>query len=336
MRWMLSPIARVKVWCGVLTGWLFWGYALISAQQFGDKIDSLIKLGLTYAYQESFPKSDSTFQAVITLIPERPEGYFFKTALRQLNMFDEGSEELKEEFYQYHHLTLNRALCQNDDFYQGASYLYRAVFEGWRKNYWSALHFGLKARRLLKNSLKKNPQPNGAHLGLGLIEYFRARASRYLTGLSLFGSVNKGIEEIKRATADRYFDVTAAYALSYLLVQEKQFVTAESILHNLLSRYPKNRTFLRLLRDLYFYSHSFEQSIKIGEELLEIYKRYPKKVSPISENQLILARAYYALGNKEKAKENLLAILRVKKGNGYIRLADYQEEAREYLRRWRL
>jgi tetratricopeptide (TPR) repeat protein len=272
--------------------------------------ESLIRTALAHAYRQEFAASESVLNQLLDQFPDNPAGYFFRGALWQLRMFDAGSDSLISAFMNCMDQTVDKATrvleLEPDAWahlYVGAAHTYRAIFYGWHNELWNCYTWGIKAPAELNKALALNSNLADACLGLGVNEYFHHAAGRYLTGLSLFGSLNRSIGLVRRAgDGDGYFSATARYFLAWMLGHEKRQAEACSLLNDLLAQYPGNRVFRKLLRDTYYTAKDYDSAIRVGAELgQELAEIMPDNLQARAENQLTLAKSEFWNGNKRAA-----------------------------------
>ncbi|MEO0096909.1 MAG: hypothetical protein ABIK78_02305 [candidate division WOR-3 bacterium] len=291
--------------------------------------DSIIKEGLNYAYNLDFKKAESCFYYVSKLDSNDPSGYFFQSALLQAIMLDSFYDRYRNIYYEKIKRTVKIAKKNPSDFYLGCAYLYWALFEGWRKNYWQSYFLGMEIPKYLNRALEKDRNLFDCYLGLGLYEYFKARANKYIFSLKLFGDREKALRFMKLASdSSKILKITAQYAYAWILTEEKRFNEAESILKELLEHYPNNKIFLRLLRDMYYKKGDYQKCLMICERLKDLEKRR------ILENELITGKVYYFLKDYKKAKEHFNFIIENKeKFKNQVRFKDHYEETLKYFRK---
>lgn len=291
--------------------------------------DTLIKEGLNYAYRLDFKKAESCFYYVSLSYPDDPTGYFFQSALWQLIMLDSFNDRYKDIYYKKIKETIKFAKKNPSYFYLGCAYLYWALFEGWRKNYWQSYFLGIEIPKYFNQALLKDSSLFDCYLGLGLYEYFKARANKYIFSLKLFGDKEKALRFLKIANdSSKILKITAQYAYAWVLTEERKFNEAEEILRKLLENYSNNKIFLRLLRDLYYKKGDYQKCLAICERLRILEKRN------ILENELITGKAYYFLKDYKKAKEYFNFIIENReKFKNQVRFKDHYEETLRYFRK---
>jgi tetratricopeptide (TPR) repeat protein len=275
------------------------------------EVQTRVNAALQYAYGQEYDSAQAVLDRLVQEQPENPAGYFLTGALWQLYMFDMGSDSLEGAFLACMQQAQDKAtkvlkqevnaqahLCL------GSVYTYRAIYYGWKGNYWRTYAWGTKAPREMQKALELDPALTDACLALGVSEYFHYCAGRYLTGLNLFGSLTKGVELVNRAIAGNgYFALTARYALAWMWGHEKRYRDAEAILRDLLETYPDNRLFRKLLRDTYYAHRDYGSAITVAQELGdELAGVMPGNIQAQAENYLTWAKSLYDSGDRLGAR----------------------------------
>lgn len=302
------------------------------------EVQNLILSGLEYAYIERFDSAQIYFDAVIDSYPDNPAGYFFKAALLQLKMMDESQFTDEEQYLKLTRKAVKLSavvLDKTEDlwarFYLGSSYTYRAVYEGLKGDYYETFKNGVKGGRILQDIIKKDSTFYDAYLGAGSFEYFWARAARYLPILKLAGgNVKEAIRKLHIAADNSiYSNHTAQNSLVFIYGEEKNYSLAHSLSEQLIELYPGSKTFLWSKADLEYKEKDFTAAIKTYGELLTRYQAEDKKnYSNIAQCQLLIGKCHYELDEKDKAREALKSVVRLKPySDDYPLIKDYCREA---------
>lgn len=303
---------------------------------------SAVSQALECAYRQEFDEARVILRQLLDDYPDNPAGYFFLGALEQLYMFDVGSDSLEPLFDTYMTAaeTKARAIITRErnpwaHLYLGAVYTYRAIYHGWKGNYWETYRWGSKAPTEMNRALALDKNLTDACLALGVNEYFRYAASRYLTGLPVFGSYQRSIALIQRAERSGYFGLTARYAHAWIAAHERAYDRAEAILCELLDQYPGNRLFRKLLRDTYFEHRNYDAAIAIAEELdRELCALQPDNAQAQAENYLTWAKCLYAVGDRSGARRHCDSIISFEhRQQEVVGLARFVRAARDLRRR---
>ena len=302
------------------------------------EVQVLIQTGLKFAYAEEFDSAQIYFDEVIKLFPENPAGYFFKAALLQLKMMDQ-CQYLEEKEYL---LLMDRTTqCAEKileekenlwaQFYLGSSYTYRAVYAGFKGDYFETFKYGVKGGRLLQNIIKKDTTFYDAYLGAGSFEYFWARAARYLPVLKLTGGdANEAIRKLHAASEKGlYSGPTASNSLVFIYGEEADFNKADSIIDSLLSKYPESRTFLWSKAELEFKKKNYRNAADLYSDLFSKYNVHnDKNYANLAQCKLLMGKCFYELKEKERAKEALKDVIGFKiHSENYPQIKEYCRQA---------
>jgi len=314
--------------------------SLVAADLNPPEVQNLIDDALGHAYRQEYDDAYELMSRLSSQYPDNPAGDFFTGAYWQLYMFDHGTDSLEPVFLDcmaQARAKANDAIASDADaaprahLYLGATYVYEAIYFGWKGDYWQALRRGLKASPELNIAYRADSTLDDACLGLGVSEYFHYAASRYLVGLSLFGSLDKAIKLGRQAAdGEGYFAVTASYTLSWMLTQEKRFDEALGLLDSLLAAYPGNRLFRKQLRETYSAEKDYASSISVALDLAQEFRELlPDNYAAIAENDLSLAKSLSRFGDNQAAGDWCDSIIALEPfQDSGVRLADYVKEAR--------
>jgi tetratricopeptide (TPR) repeat protein len=273
-------------------------------------MDARIRSAIEHGYRQEYDKAWQEVDQLIADYPENPAGCFFAGALTELVMFDDVTDSLEPAFFSYLQQAQDKAsavLRQEDNawayFYLGAAHTYRAVFYGWDGSYWNSFVWGTRAPGPLNRAQALDSGIVDIRLCLGVNEYFRYAAGRYLAGLSVFGSYPRSCDMVEQSIAgDGYLANTGRYSLAWIFCREKQFSAAHAMLDSLLSNYPDNRMFRRLLRDTYVAEKAYDSAIAAGEWLSgDLANKRPDNLTARAENYLSLANSYQGRCDRDAA-----------------------------------
>jgi tetratricopeptide (TPR) repeat protein len=309
------------------------------------EVQGLVNEALEHAYQQDYDAANEVLVRLADEYPDNPAADFFRGAYWQLYMFDHGTDSLEPVFLDCMAQARDKAeaLIATDAeaeprarLYLGATYVYEAIYFGWKGDYWQTLRRGLKAPPDLQSAYQQDSTLADACLGLGVSEYFHYAAGRYLVGLSLFGSLDRAVRLVRQAgDGDGYFAVTARYTLAWALTQEKRFDEALGLLDGLLAVYPGNRMFRKQLRDTYSAHKDYAASIRVAEDLDQEFRELqPDNFAGIAENDLSLARSLNRSGDNLSASARCDSVVALESyQDSGVRLADYVKEARALRKR---
>jgi tetratricopeptide (TPR) repeat protein len=308
------------------------------------EVESLVKMGLEHAYIENFDSASAYFGEVISGYPENPAGYFMLGALLQLKMMEECRFEEEDEYFSLMRKSINYAekiLEDGNDtwarFYLANSYVYQAVYKGYRKDYFETFTLGVKGGRMMQDLMREDTTFYDAYLAAGTFEYFWARATRYLPFLNLGGGDVGGAIKKLHIAAEKslYSGVTAKTSLVFIFGEEGEYEKAQGIIDSLLAEYPSSRTFLWNKAELEFKSKKFRVAAGLFEELYDQYEaQKDKNYANLAQSCLYIGKCYAELNEKADARRNLKEVIKFKEfSDMYPQINGYCREAYALLNR---
>jgi tetratricopeptide (TPR) repeat protein len=314
--------------------WLLFLFALTDLNP--PEVQGLIKTGLDFSYVENFDSAAFYFQRVITLYPDNPAGYFFEGALLQLKMMDGCQYREEKEYLGFMKKALDLAakILKKEDnpwaeFYQANHYVYRAVYEGTKRNYLETFNYGLKGGRMMQVLLKKDSTFYDAYLAVGTFEYFWARAGRYLPILKLAGGdANEAIRKL-RVAADKslYSGPTAENSLTFVYTEEGDYGKARQYADPLLVRYPQSKTFMWNKAGLEFRDKNYAAAAESYQRLFQAYESL-NNYANLCQCKLFIGKCYYALQDRVNARQALKDAINYRKySDSYPPIKNYVREA---------
>jgi tetratricopeptide (TPR) repeat protein len=304
----------------------------------------LIRAGLEYAYVEQFDSAGVYFDEIMEDYPQNPSGYFMKAALLQLKMMDACRFELEDEYILLMRKAAKRAeeIIEEDgniwaEFYLANTYVYQAVYRGFRKDYFETFKLGVKGGRMMQDLLRKDSTFYDAYLSAGTFEYFWARASRYLPFLNLGGGDVEGAIEKLHTAAEKsfYSKPTANNSLVFIYSEEGQYEKALQIIDSLRLEYPASRTFLWNKAELEFKYKHFGVAADLFEDLYTHYNALnDKNYANLAQCRLYIGKCFTELGDKARARINLKEVIEFKEHSDmYPQIKGYCREAYALLNR---
>ncbi|UCG43931.1 MAG: hypothetical protein JSU73_04775 [candidate division WOR-3 bacterium] len=319
---------------------------LLAASAFASgpgQTDSLLFRVRDFCYRQQYAEAADMLNSLARTDPDDPGAWFWRASLVQLLLYDSGNPALADSFYQ----ASDRAAAKCRDrlnldpedararLYLGMTELNRANCLSWERKRLTALLKMLRVRSHFDRALENDPWCDGAMLGLGITEFFRLTADRYLFGLGLFGDREKAYRLSQSAyRADGLFKPMAAFMLGFSYKEDGDFASAIAWCDSLLSFYPGNRSGMKLLRDTYVKMGAFEQAIEIGAKIdSSIRAVFPDNWYGISENWLKLSRGWQGLGQADSSKHyagRLIALGAEKQGVPWLDC--YVREAKQILK----
>ena len=229
-------------------------YGIVHASRVHTPRQNAVRKGIDYMLDERYALSHAIFDSLISVEPERPEGYLGKA----LSYWNESMLLADGERFvdSVDHLTgraiklSERALkIDNSDaemvFLLGKAYGLRAGLALIHGSPIDGVLHGLKSRDFLKETIRLNPNLADAHFGLGLAEYVAARQPRFLRMVSRLlslpdGDRKRGLERLERVAREGiYTQRHAVSSRAYIaLYYEKDYGDARCRFADLHLRYP--------------------------------------------------------------------------------------------------
>jgi len=265
-----------------------------------------------FGYRQQYDSALAITSVAIARDPSDPAGLFWRASLIQLLVYDSVDKSLADSFHALSGRTV--ALCRRnlqsnpDDaqahFYLGMIQLNRATFLGWQQRTVSAFKVLFGVTPHLNAALAADPTLTDARLGIGVVEYFKAGASRYTLGLSLLGSRKKALRLVTPvADHDGALQPAAQLLLAYMLKEAGDAAGAVRYCQRLLDRYPDNRTALRLMRDAQYRGGMLSAALATGRRVeQEVLRATPGNRYALSENWVVCGKAFAQLGQKDSAR----------------------------------
>jgi len=302
------------------------------------ELQDLIHSGLEFAYVEEFDSAQTYFDTIIAIYPDNPAGYFLTATLLQFKMMDECHNAYEDEYLSFMKKAIRYAqeILEEEEniwaeFYLGNSYINRAFYEGFKGNYFEAFKQSIKAGRILRNIIAKDSTFYDAYFGIGTSEYFWARVTRYIPFLRLAeGKVSEAIRKLHiAAEMSIYSGPMSKNILASIYGEEGEFGKADSIIDRLLMDYSDSRVFLWNKVQLEFKQKNYAHSADLYNRLFAMYDNYNNKnYANLAYCKLYVGKCFYALGEKDKAKQALKEVIAYKQHAAkYPQIKDYCREA---------
>ena len=228
--------------------------SIVNASRTHSPRQHAVRQGIDYMLDERYALSHAVFDSLISVEPERPEGYLGKA----LSYWNESMLLANGERFvdSVDHLTgraiklSERALkADNNDaemvFLLGKAYGLRAGLALIHGSPIDGVLYGLKCRDFLEETIRLNPNLADAYFGLGLAEYVAARQPRFLRMVSRLlslpdGDRKRGLERLERVAREGiYTQRHAVSSRAYIaLYYEKDYEDARRRFADLHLRYP--------------------------------------------------------------------------------------------------
>ena len=294
------------------------------------------------AYRQQYDSAMAITAAAIVHDGSDPAGYYWQGSIIQLVINDLGRGELVDSFYKLSDRTV--ALCRQRlgrnprdaeaQFYYGMTQLNRARLLGWQRRTLSALRTCFDVNPHLNAAMAIDPSLTDARLGLGVIEYFKVSAGRYVPVLGgMFGSRKKAYSLVTAVADDEgMMGPTAQFLLAYMLKEDGDCAGALNHCRKLLSRYAGNRLVMRHMRDVLYRAERYSEAVQVGAEIDSVLPRACSDDKyAMSENWIVCGKAYVQLGDKAKARERFDRVIAWEPYQADVPwLAQYVREAKKW------
>jgi tetratricopeptide (TPR) repeat protein len=305
--------------------------------------DELARIGQLCFLQEY----DSAFAAVRSgpaLDTGDPAGYYWQASIIQVLTLDSGDVLLADSFYVLANAAVARAgrrLRKNPhdaeaNFYLGMTQLNRSSMLAWQRRTWDAFFTLFGVGRHLQAAMADDSSLTDARMGIGIIEYFKASAGRYVPGLGFLGSKKRGFQLVSAVADGRgMLGPAAQFLLAFMLKEDGDY--AATIVHcrELLDRYPGNRTAMRMMRDAQYRAGRFSDAVATGREVEQSFLRaFPGNRYALAENWLVCGMAFAGLGQADSARNRFDRVIAWEQYQSDVPwLSVYVREARHWLGR---
>lgn len=235
---------------------IFFVLLIASVSLFG-QVQSYVRQGMNEAYNFQFESAEKTFNRILEIRPNSPEGYY-RIALMHFWIFlgsrDEGEYQVFMKFADLAQQKVDVILDKNpkdiETKYLAANLAsFRAMAQATSNNSVDAFWSSKKAVSQFEEIIKTNPKYYDAYLGLGLFDYAMSFVPDFLkwavnlTGLS--SDKARGFRYIKTALhKGNTVKTEAAFHLSKVYNDYlAEYDSGYAILQDLTSKFPRNGLF---------------------------------------------------------------------------------------------
>lgn len=217
---------------------------------------------INHTFNEQFDEAKRISQEQINLSPNSPKYYYYLTNIKILEYYrnvaeldpekrGEGRKKLNKEIIEYCEGVINKLddtnLNLENKFYYGSIHAYLARIYGVDASWWSAFRSGKKAKNIMEQIIKSNPQFYDAYLVLGMINYYADRMSGvtgFIAGvLGLSGDREKGLNYLQTAfdKGKLTFGQSALTLIEVYTSLEGNEFAALHYFEKFLEKYPQNK-----------------------------------------------------------------------------------------------
>ncbi len=276
----------------------------------------LIHRGQSFAYVEEFDSATVYFKKIVSTYPDDPMGYLLMTGLLDLYMLDFSVNTREKDFFRYADRCISIAenwikkyhsdslMLSWGYFYRGSGLAYKALYNGRRRKFFSAVKDGIKALNSLTRAVKLNPELYDAYLGLGVYDVAMSELPKFLKWLPGFGDRKaRGISKIRLAAENGLVSkYTALDALAWTLAYNRKTREAIEIAKKLVDKFPQSRTFRWTLAFSLYRAGKYKQARQVYMEILyytiQDQPNYPYNIAIIL---YWIARIDYMLGKYSRS-----------------------------------
>jgi hypothetical protein len=217
---------------------------------------------ITLTFNEQYDQAKKICQEQINLNPGSPKYYYYIINTKILEYYqrvaeldpaerDEGRKTLNKEIIDYCENVLDKIddskLGLENKFYYGTIHAYLARVYGVDASWWSAFKSGKKAKSIMEEIVKTDPQFFDAYLVLGMLGYYADRMSgitSFIAGvLGFSGDREKGLAHLQLAyeKGKLTFGQSALTLIEVYTSLEGNEYAALPYFESFLNRFPKNK-----------------------------------------------------------------------------------------------
>jgi tetratricopeptide (TPR) repeat protein len=191
------------------------------------------------------------------------------------------------------------ALCY---LYLGHQYAYHSLWEARFGSNFSALSYGLKAKREYHRGLAVDSTLYDLYFGLGSYHYWKSVKAGLLRTTGFFkDDRKKGIAEISLAVDSSILSRESALAaLIWIMINEKDYDSALAIAEDMCRRFPGGNSFLWPQGEAFYKSGRYNRAAEIYDTLLARLKKHPGNYYNIIEALYWACNSYEKAGEKER------------------------------------
>jgi tetratricopeptide (TPR) repeat protein len=284
-----------------------------------------------FLVNQNYEKSENLLRRAIGTHPDDMEALYLFLANEQTKILDYESYSIENDTFNSRALAtltiFNKALPQkkgrdhlNCLFYMGSTLGGISIMQAKIGNWPSAVRSGLSSVGYFKRVIKIDPYYFPAYLGIGFFNYY---ISQNLKWLPFFGDRRKdGLEQIRLASkSDFPYSLVAKNSLCWILIENNEYLAADSVASDVLKELPDNTIFIRLKARISLWSNDYHASVFWSKKLIDLSeKRVPVNWSDLLSGYQILIANYDAYGKKKECLDLCRRILSRKVPEPYSRI----------------
>ncbi len=206
-------------------------------------------------------------------------GTFGQMAIWQARMFenydfsfDKEFEAISKENEKYVDQVQEASAPQAFDlFIAGASAGVRGFYLMRKDAPFKALRQANLAKKLMNQTLEKDPSFGDAYLGLGMYDYWRSVFTNRIKFLPFFSDKRpQGLQQIEKSlTTGHIAGALSQVSLAFCYLESKNHQKAIPVLETILKNYPENVIAKNLLADFYSLRGSFKEAHQMADTILQ-------------------------------------------------------------------
>lgn len=311
------------------------------------RLHALVLQGIDLDWQGKHLLADSLFQETIREFPDHPAGYVYRAGVMQSKAMDQEMQLDEARFDSLIRLGKEKAkgLMERDGeakwghFFDGTAEGYDSYAHVHRGDWVNGTLKGFASVSSFKDAIRLDSSMYDAYGGIGAFSYWRSRKTEYFNWIPFVGDARPEAFGFLKKTIDRglYNRYTALSMLVAIYADAGSYDKAIECTRAGLDRYPANQVFLWALATAW-------QKLGNSREAADAYERLLRAFADEKENnryneivcRLNLSRFKLELGDTLQVRENLVAILKFRRGDFPAHLRSRAqnklEQAKELLR----
>lgn len=286
-----------------------------------DKVDSLLKSGITRIINQQYEEALYAFTMLNDDYPSLPLGKIYLAACKIAEAYDLAIE-YDSEFIEAN-LEDARMMAEDlvdidesniwNNYYLALTEGYLSYYEAINDNWLSAISTGMNSINAFGTCLNIDSTFYEAYIGIGTYEYWMSRNTEFLNGLPFYNDETQiGIVKLKEAIeGSSYNSYLAINSLVWIYIDQQNYIDAIELGRNAVNDFPDSRYFKWGLARAYEDVNPIT-SISIYNEILDSFLD-DTSINRINEVILkhLIAQQYSKIGDNEKSLnlcEDILSI----------------------------
>lgn len=223
-------------------------------------------------FERDYPTALQMFKTLEQNYPNHPIGPFGQMALWEMRELENENFAYEKEYQAAADKAIalmdrlpavQTNLSEWDLFVLSSGYGLQGFHHARKSEWWRAYIDGNKARHYLKKLIWAHPEFYDASMGLGMYDYYRSVFTARLRFLPFFPDKREsGIAQVK-ITIEKgtYANRLGVANLALIYLNERRYVEAQTLLEDLLQRYPRNTILRMFLGKAYFFEGQYAKAL---------------------------------------------------------------------------